>query len=109
MPAKIKCLASAPLIFLAIAAGHLAAQNLVIANAHIVDGNGGVIQKGSVVVRDGRIVSVSDGAVNAAGARIIDAKGMTVMPGFIDDHRHVIADSFPPPNPVQWMKDQAVP
>ena len=36
-------------------------------------------------------------------------EGMTVMPGFIDDHRHVIADSFPPPNPVQWMKDKAAP
>ncbi|MGA2882222.1 MAG: amidohydrolase family protein [Bryobacteraceae bacterium] len=109
MPEKAKCVASASLIVLGLAAGHLAAQNLVIINAHIVDGNGGVIQRGSVVVRDGRIVSVSGGTVNAAGARTIDAKGMTVMPGFIDDHRHVIADSFPPPNPVQWMKDKAAP
>jgi imidazolonepropionase-like amidohydrolase len=110
MPANVKCFVSICWVMMAfVAERNLAAQNLVITNAHIVDGNGGVIQRGSVVIRDGRIVSVSDRPANAAGARMIDAKGMTVMPGFIDDHRHVIADSFPPPNPVQWMKDQAVP
>ena len=67
MPAKVKCLSSASLILLALSVGRLAAQNLVISNVRIVDGNGGVIQRGSVVVRDGRIASVSDGAVNADG------------------------------------------
>src|SRR6476661_2390685 len=86
-----------------------APQNLVIANARIIDGNGGVIPRGSVVIRNGRIVSVAAGAASEPGARQIDVRGMTVMPGFIDDHRHVIAASFPPGDPVQWMKDQAVP
>jgi len=31
-----------------------------------------------------------------------------VMPGFIDDHRHVIGATFPPGDPVQWMKEEAV-
>ena len=91
----------------------LSAQNLTITNARIIDGNGGVIPRGSVVVRDGRIISVSQGApqgASGAGAgRTIDAKGMTVMPGFIDDHRHIIAGAFPGPNPDQWMKDEAAP
>src|SRR5262249_57388015 len=43
-----------------------------------------------------------------AGARQIDVRGMTVMPGFIDDHRHVIGGSFPPGDPAQWMKEEAV-
>ena len=38
-----------------------AAQDLVVSNARIVDGKGGVIERGSVVVRDGKIVSVSSG------------------------------------------------
>ncbi|HUI82552.1 MAG TPA: amidohydrolase family protein [Bryobacteraceae bacterium] len=89
-------------------AGSLSAQNLVINNARIIDGNGGVIQRGSIVVRDGRIVSVSQGAASDASGQKIDARGMTVMPGFIDDHRHVISDgSFPGPNPAQWMKEQS--
>src|SRR5688572_26003352 len=58
-----------------------AAQNLIITNARVLDGRGGMIQSGSVVVRDGKIVSVSAGAAPAAsGVRVIDARGMTVMP-----------------------------
>jgi imidazolonepropionase-like amidohydrolase len=110
MPARIRRFATAGLVVIALGAGgDLAAQNLVITNARIVDGNQRAIPRGSVVIRDGRIVSVSESPASASGSRIIDAKGMTVMPGFIDDHRHVIADSFPPPNPVQWLKEQAVP
>ncbi len=86
-----------------------AAQNLVITNAHIIDGNGGVIPRGSVVIRNGRIASVSAGNANEPGARQIDVRGMTVMPGFIDDHRHIVGADFPPGDPVQWMKEQAVP
>lgn len=80
----------------------LAAQGLVISNAHIIDGNGGVIQRGSVVVRDGKIVSVSERTAAAPGARTIDAKGMTVMPGFIESHRHIMQG-----DPAQWMKELA--
>jgi imidazolonepropionase-like amidohydrolase len=84
-------------------------QSLVITNAHIIDGNGGVIQRGSVVVRNGRIASVAAGAANEPGARQIDARGMTVMPGFIEDHRHVVAADFPPGDPVKWLQEEAVP
>jgi len=89
------------------AAPKTAAQDLVITNARIIDGNGGVIPRGAVVVRGGRIVSVSAAGTAPAGVRAIDAKGMTVMPGFIDAHRHVIGGSFPPGDPVVWLKDQA--
>ena len=82
----------------------LAAQGLVITNARILDGRGGSIDRGAVVVRDGKIVSVSTAAPAVAGARVIDAKGMTVMPGFIDAHRHLIQG-----DPAQWLKEQAAP
>ena len=78
-----------------------AAQNLVITNARILDGKGGVIERGSVVVRDGKIASVATGTANAAGARVIDVKGMTVMPGFIDSHRHPLG------NGPDWLKTEA--
>ena len=38
-------------------------QDLMITNARIIDGNGGVIENGSVAVEDGRIASVSAGPV----------------------------------------------
>ena len=47
----------------------LAAQNLVITNARIITGAGAVIDRGSVVVRDGRIVSVAAGSRHCPGAR----------------------------------------
>ena len=67
-----------------------AAQNLLIANARIIDGTGGTIEEGSVVVRNGRIVSVSAGASESQGSLVIDAVGMTVMPGLIDSHTHLL-------------------
>jgi imidazolonepropionase-like amidohydrolase len=80
----------------------VAAQSLVITNARIIDGNGGAIERGSVVVRDGRIVSVAAGTASVPGARTIDAQGRAVMPGFIDSHRHVMQGDV-----TQWLKDQA--
>jgi imidazolonepropionase-like amidohydrolase len=67
----------------------LSAQDLTITNARIVVGNGTVIDRGSIVVRAGKIVSVAPGAPSAASGRTIDARGMTAMPGFIDAHKHI--------------------
>jgi imidazolonepropionase-like amidohydrolase len=66
-----------------------AAQDLTITNARIVVGNGNVIERGSIVVRGGKIASVAAGAPSAASGQTIDAKGMSAMPGFIDAHKHV--------------------
>jgi len=79
-------------IFVCLALGALAplsAQDLTITNARIVVANGTVIERGSIVVRAGKIVSVGPGGPSAASGRTIDAKGMTAMPGFIDAHRHI--------------------
>lgn len=85
------------------AARDVAAQDLVIRNARIIVGNGSVLDQGSVVVRAGRIVSVTEGAASGGTGPTIDAKGMTVMPGFIDAHRHIMTG-----NAAQWFRDQAV-
>ena len=67
----------------------LSAQDVAITNARVIVGTGTVIPSGTVIVRAGKIVSASAGAANTQGLKTIDAKGMTVMPGFIDAHRHV--------------------
>jgi len=65
------------------------AQDVTITNARIVGPNAAVIERGSIVVRGGKIVSVAAGAPSATSGKVIDAKGMTAMPGFIDAHRHI--------------------
>jgi len=67
----------------------LFAQDLTITNARIVVGNGSVIERGSIVVRAGKITSAAAGAPASASGTVIDAKGMSAMPGFIDAHRHI--------------------
>jgi len=84
-----------------------AAQNLVISNARIIAGPGQVIENGALVIKDGRIASVAAGPAPAApGARVINATGMTVIAGFIDDHRHIIQGRGPEAV-AKWMKEDA--
>lgn len=65
------------------------AQNMVVTNARILDGAGGEIANGTIVVEGGVIRSVRAGAAPAGSANVVDAGGRTVMPGFIDAHRHL--------------------
>ncbi len=67
----------------------LSAQDLTITNARVIGPNATVIERGSIVVRDGKIVSVAAGAPSTTSGKVIDAKGMSAMPGFIDAHRHI--------------------
>jgi imidazolonepropionase-like amidohydrolase len=78
------------------------AQNLTITNARILDGTGRVIERGAVVVRDGKIVSVSPTAPAAGAGRTINANGKTVMPGLIDAHRHIVTG-----NAADWLAQRA--
>jgi hypothetical protein len=57
-----------------------------ITNARIEVGNGTVIEKGNVVMREGIIVAVGPNAQVPPGAQIFDAKGMTIFPGFIEGY-----------------------
>jgi imidazolonepropionase-like amidohydrolase len=65
------------------------AQDVTITNARIVVADGTVIERGSIVVRGGRIASVAAGAPAQTAGQVIDAGGMSAMPGFIDAHRHI--------------------
>lgn len=75
-------------------------QDLTITNARIIGPNASVIERGSIVVRAGKIVSVAAGAPSSTSGKIVDAKGMTAMPGFIDGHRHINTG----PNEKQQMQ-----
>ena len=98
------------LLVAGLAAGAASAQNVVISNARIIVGNGQVIEKGSVVVKDGKIASVAAGAASgaASGSTRINGASMTVMAGFIDVHRHLIygpADKYFAEQAVDRMRE----
>ncbi|MFI4966484.1 MAG: amidohydrolase family protein [Caulobacterales bacterium] len=66
-----------------IAAPAAHAETVAITHARILTaGPAGEIADGTVVIRDGKIAAVGAGAVAPSGARVIDAKGATVTPGF---------------------------
>lgn len=46
------------------------------------------IREGTVLLRDGKILEVTDKNVEAEGATAINAQGMYISPGFIDMHVH---------------------
>ena len=83
------CQGSSSLGLAGLFAQNVSAQDVAITNARMIVGNGTVIGSGTVIVRAGKIVSVSAGAANTQGLKTIDAKGMSAMPGFIDAHRHI--------------------
>ena len=70
-----------------------AAAPIVIQNATFLTVTKGSL-KGSVVIRDGKIADVGEKVMAPAGATIIDAAGKFVMPGIIDCHSHIAADSI---------------
>ena len=72
-----------------IAANPAAAQDVAITNVRVIVGTGQVIESGTIIVRGGKIASVTAGAAPTQGLRTIDARGMSAMPGFIDGHKHV--------------------
>jgi imidazolonepropionase-like amidohydrolase len=66
-----------------------AQASLAIVHANVVDvRTGSVTSDATIVVRDGRIVSVGSGAP-PAGLKVVDAHGLHVLPGLIDAHTHV--------------------
>jgi imidazolonepropionase-like amidohydrolase/ABC-type multidrug transport system permease subunit len=74
-------------------------HNWLIQNARIFVGNGKVIESGSVLIKQGKIVEIYEGAAPDAktlNADLIEAAGKTVLPGLIDVHVHLGASGgFP--------------
>jgi imidazolonepropionase-like amidohydrolase len=80
----------------------VSAQDMVIINAHIIDGTGTNILNGSLVVVDGKINSVSEGLADTSNRQVINAAGMTLLPGFIDAHRHIIGRNI-----ERWFDEES--
>jgi N-acyl-D-aspartate/D-glutamate deacylase len=60
--------------------------DVVIRGGTVMDGNGGTPYVGDVAVKGGKISAV--GKVSGSAADEIDARGLSVTPGFVDLHTH---------------------
>jgi imidazolonepropionase-like amidohydrolase len=74
------------LLVLGPTAGEVIAQSITIRAGSVFDGKGRTISNASIVVRDGRIVSVGTGGT---GQATYDLRRLTVLPGLIDTHIHL--------------------
>jgi len=74
----------------------------LVRGATVIDGEGGLIQDGSVLFADGKVVAVGRTLDAPAGATVIDAAGKWVTPGIIDIHSHL--GDYPTPS-VQAHSD----
>jgi len=77
-----------------------AIDTYAITNARIVTVSGPVIERGTVVVRNG-LIAAAGADVNAPpDARVIDGTGLTVYPGLIDSYTNLaLPDAAPSPSP----------
>ena len=68
----------------------------LLTNVTVLDGEGGRIDGGAVLFRDGKIVEVGRSIAAPEGARVIDGGGRYVTPGVIDVHSHL--GDYPSPS-----------
>ena len=88
---------TAVLAWMFTAAGSPAAENntapvLLIRNATILTVSHGTIEKGDILIKDGKIAAVGINVKAPADAQVIDASGQFVTPGIIDCHSHIAID-----------------
>jgi imidazolonepropionase-like amidohydrolase len=74
-------------------------QVIAIMGATVFDATGAAPRVANVVIRDGRIAEVGPGVRAPRGAKIIDAKGEALLPGFYDLHTHWTPGGIPATTP----------
>ncbi len=69
----------------------------------------GTLENTDVLIRDGKFAQIGKNLVAPAGAKVVDAKGMFVMPGIIDAHSHLalnaVNEATAPVTSEVWVGD----
>jgi imidazolonepropionase-like amidohydrolase len=67
---------------------------VAITNATILTASHGTIEKGTIVIRNGKIAAIGKDLAIPEGAQVIDGNGKYVMPGIIDAHSHSAGEAI---------------
>jgi imidazolonepropionase-like amidohydrolase len=95
---------TAVLIALCMAGEALAQRSAIdtyaITNARIVTVSGPIVERGTVVIRNGLIAAAGANVSAPPDARVIDGAGLTVYPGLIDSYTNLaVPEPAPAPSP----------
>ena len=86
-------------------------RTCLIRGARIFIGDGRVIETGGVLLEGGRIHAIYEGVTPDPGslnAEVVEAAGMTVLPGLIDTRVHLTAAGGVIPNPSEFDLAQSI-
>lgn len=87
--ARVTAGVAAVLLALAVAGpSAVAAQDAVLRAERMLDGRGGVLPGGDVVIRDGRILEILPPGAGV-GETVYELGDLTLLPGLIDTHVHI--------------------
>ncbi len=104
LPAQIAVAAPAPQQPAAAAVDTLIHAGRVLADP----ASGRVLTEQSILVRGGRIVSVTPGySTPSNGAKVVDLKSSFVLPGLIDSHVHITGEQGPDSRVDEFIKTSA--
>jgi len=65
---------------------------ILIQNASILTASHGTIERGSILIKEGKIAEIGASVKAPKDAQVIDASGLFVMPGIVDCHSHIAVD-----------------
>ncbi len=68
--------------------------SMLIKNGTVLTVTKGTLAETDVLIKDGKIAQVGKGIAAPQGVKVIDASGLYVMPGIIDAHSHIALDQI---------------
>ena len=87
--------ASAVLLFIsAISSASAQEYDLLLKGGHVIDPKNGINGVRDVAIAAGKIASVAPSIAASQARRVVDASSLYVVPGLVDIHVHVFADSM---------------